>query len=134
MQLCGSLSILWHCLSLGLECLFITIIAFFQCPIRGCSFHLGEENGNPLQYSCLKKSHGWRSLVDYSPYGLKASASLLTTLLHDLAISLSLFTFMNWKVKCHPSPVFLSEESQGLRSLVGCCLWGRTESDMTDSI
>ena len=23
----------------------------------------GEGNGNPLQYSCLEKSHGWRSLV-----------------------------------------------------------------------
>ena len=31
-----------------------------------------------------------------------------------------------------PSPVFLPGESQGRRSLVGCHLWGRTESDMTD--
>ena len=23
----------------------------------------GEGNGNPLQFSCLEKSHGWRSLV-----------------------------------------------------------------------
>ena len=27
----------------------------------------GEGNDNSLQYSCLGKSHGWRSLVDYSP-------------------------------------------------------------------
>ena len=26
----------------------------------------GEENGNPLQYPCLEKSQGWRSLVGYS--------------------------------------------------------------------
>ena len=26
-------------------------------------------NGNPLQYSCLEKSHGQRSLVDYTPWG-----------------------------------------------------------------
>ena len=31
-----------------------------------------------------------------------------------------------------PTPVFLPGESQGQRSLVGCHLWGRTESDMTE--
>ena len=31
-----------------------------------------------------------------------------------------------------PAAVFLPGESQGQRSLVGCRLWGRTESDMTD--
>ena len=30
-------------------------------------------NGNPLQYSCLEKSHGWRRLVGYSPWGHKES-------------------------------------------------------------
>ena len=29
-------------------------------------------------------------------------------------------------------PVFLPGESQGRRSLVGCRLWGRTESDTTE--
>ena len=28
-------------------------------------------HGNPLQYSCLEKSHGQRSLVSYSPEGHK---------------------------------------------------------------
>ena len=28
-----------------------------------------EGNGNPLQYSCLEKTHGWRSLAGYSPWG-----------------------------------------------------------------
>ena len=32
-----------------------------------------EGNGNPLQYSCLEKSHGRRSLVGYSPWGRKVS-------------------------------------------------------------
>ena len=31
-----------------------------------------------------------------------------------------------------PTPVFLPGESQGLGSLVGCRLWGRTESDTTE--
>ena len=30
----------------------------------------GEGNGNPLQYSCLE-THGWSSLVGYSPWGHK---------------------------------------------------------------
>ena len=33
----------------------------------------------------------------------------------------------------HPTPVFLPGESQGWRSLVGCRLWGRTESDTTET-
>ena len=32
-----------------------------------------------------------------------------------------------------PTPVFLPGESQGWRSLVGCRLWGRTESDTTEA-
>src|SRR5574337_1914386 len=44
---------------------------------------------------------------------------------HDLATSLSLFTFMHWRRKWQPTPVFLPGESQGWRSLVGCSLWGR---------
>ena len=31
----------------------------------------GEGNDNPLQYSCLKKTHGQRSLVGCSPKGRK---------------------------------------------------------------
>ena len=39
--------------------------------IPGSGRSPGEGNGNPLQYSCLEKSHGWRSLVGYSPWVLK---------------------------------------------------------------
>ena len=51
---------------------------------------------------------------------------------HDWATSLSLFTFMHWRRKWQPTPVFLPGESQGRQSLVGCRLWGRTESDTTE--
>ena len=51
---------------------------------------------------------------------------------HDWVTSLSLFTFTHWRRKWQPTPVFLPGESQGWRSLVGCCLWGHTESDMTE--
>ena len=52
---------------------------------------------------------------------------------HDCVTSLSLFTFMHWRRKWQPTPVFLPRESQGWGSLVGCCLWGRTESDTTEA-
>ena len=46
---------------------------------------------------------------------------------------LSDFTFMHWRRKWQPTPVFLPGESQGQGSLVGCRLWGRTESDTTEA-
>jgi len=49
----------------------------------------------------------------------------------DCTTSLSLFTFMLWRRKRQPTPVFLPGESQGRGSLVGCRLWGRTESETT---
>ena len=52
---------------------------------------------------------------------------------YDWATSLSLFTFMHCRRKWHPAPVFLPGESQGRRSLVGCRLCGRTESDTTEA-
>ena len=52
---------------------------------------------------------------------------------HDCATSLSLFTFLHWRRKWQPTPVFLPGESQGWGSLVGCCLWVRTESDTTEA-
>ena len=44
------------------------------------------------------------------------------------------FTFMLWRRKWQPTPVFLPGESQGRQSLVGCKLWGRTESDTTEAV
>ena len=51
---------------------------------------------------------------------------------HDWVTSLWLFTFVHWRRKWQPTPVFLPGESQGWGSLVGCRLWGRTESDTTE--
>ena len=52
---------------------------------------------------------------------------------HDWATSLSLFSFMHCKRKWQLTPVFLPGESQGRGSLVGCRLWGHTESDTTEA-
>ena len=51
---------------------------------------------------------------------------------HDWTTSLSLFTFMHWRRKWQPTPVFLPGESQRRGSLVGCHLWDHTESDTTE--
>ena len=65
------------------------------------------------------------------PCSLQAMGSLRVG--HARTTSLSLFTFMHWRRKWQPTPVFLPGESQGRVSLVGCCLWSRTESDMTEA-
>ena len=64
------------------------------------------------------------------PGGLQSMGSLRVG--HDSVTSLSLFTFLDWRRKWQPTPVFLPGEFQGQRSLVGCHLWGRTESDTTE--
>ena len=51
---------------------------------------------------------------------------------HDWVTSLLLFTFMHWRRKWQPTPVLLPGEFQGRGSLVGCRLWGHTESDTTE--
>ena len=73
----------------------------------------------------------WRVLWTKEPGRLQSMGSLRVR--HDWVTSLSLFTFMHWRRKWQPTPVFLPEESQGRGSLVGCRLWGRTESDMTEA-
>ena len=72
----------------------------------------------------------WRIPWTEEPSGLQSMGSLRVW--HDWVTSLSLFTFMHWRRKWQPTPVFLPGESQGRRSLVGCHLWGRTESDATE--
>ena len=52
---------------------------------------------------------------------------------HEWATSLSLSTFIHWRRKWQTTSVFLPGESQGQGSLVGCRLWGRTESDTTEA-
>ena len=72
----------------------------------------------------------WKIPWTEEPGGLQSMGSLRVE--HNWASSLSLFTFMHWRRKWQPPPVFLPGESQGRGSLVGCCLWGRTESDTTE--
>ena len=72
----------------------------------------------------------WKMPCTEEPGGLQFMGSLRVG--HDSSTSVSLFTFMHWRRKCQPTPVFLPGESQGRGSLVGCRLWGCTELDMTE--
>ena len=83
-----------------------------------------EGNGNPLQYSCLENPMdrgAWWAAV----HGVAKSQTRLS--------DFSFTTFIHWRRKWQPTPVFLPGESQGWQSLVGCRLWGRTESDTTEA-
>jgi len=51
---------------------------------------------------------------------------------HNWVTLLSLFTITHWRRKWQLIPVFLPGKSQWRRNLVGCCLWGHTESDTTE--
>ena len=84
-----------------------------------------EGNGNPLQYSCLANPMDggawWAEVHRVSKSRMRLSEFTFV------------FTFMHWRRKWQPTPVFLPGESQGQGSLVGCRVWGRTESDMTEA-
>ena len=58
---------------------------------------------------------------------------MLPAIVSDWWPALSLFTFLHWRRKWQPSPVFLPGESRGRWSLVGCHLWGcRVGHDWSD--
>ena len=72
----------------------------------------------------------WKILWTEEPGRLQSMGLLRVG--HDRVTSLLLFTFMHWRRTWQPTPAFLPGESQGWGSLVGCPLWGRTESDTTE--
>ena len=84
----------------------------------------GEGNGTPLQYSCLEDpmaGGAWQAAV----HGVAKSQTRLSNFTFTFY-----FHALEKKMATHSS--FLPGESQGLGSLVGCHLWGHTESDTTE--
>ena len=70
-------------------------------PGFGSQCRIGEGNGTPLQYSCLENpmdGGAWWAAV----HGVAKSQTRLSD-----------FTFMHWRRKWQPTPVFLPGESQG---------------------
>ena len=67
------------------------------------SWFIGEDNGTPLQYSCLENpmdGGAWWVAV----HGVATS---------QIRLSDFTFTFMHWRRKWQPTPVFLPGESHG---------------------
>ena len=83
----------------------------------------GEGNGNPCQYSCLEnpmdRGACWAAVRGVAQKSETTEATQ--------------YACMHWRRQWKPPPVFLPGESQGPGSLVGCCLWGRTELDTTEA-
>ena len=73
----------------------------------------------------------WKISWMEEPGRLQSTGSLRVR--HNWTTSLLIFTFMLWRRKWQPTPVFLPGEPQRQRTLVGCCLWGRTESDTSEA-
>ena len=84
----------------------------------------GEGNGTPLQYSCLEnpmdRGAWWAAVHGVAKSRTRLSDFTFTFHLHALEKEMATHS------------MFLPGESQGRGSLVGCRLWGRTESDTTE--
>ena len=87
-------------------------------------FHCGEDNGTPLQYSCLENSMNggaWQAAV-HEVTKSRTRLSDFTFAFHFHALEKEMATHsrvLAWRIP-------------GTGSLVGCRLQGRTESDMTE--
>ena len=118
-------------------CCFILYCFFFpffsNMPMSRCSlviYQIQTKKAVVLP-NILSSTLAWKIPWMEEPGGLQSMGSLRVR--HDWATSLSLFTLMHWRRKWQPTPVFLPLKSQGQGSLVGCRLWGRTESDTTEA-
>ena len=101
---------------------FLFVFLLYKYDMSGCLL----ENAMAPHSSTLAWKIPWTEELGR----LQSMGSLRVR--HNCAASLSLFTFLHWRRKWQPTPVLLPGESQGWESLVGCRLWGRTESDTTE--
>ena len=129
-----------HSKYLELDCLFIISVIISHLGNNSFSQAIiskGSRNQR-ANLMCSEKAMAphsstlaWKIPWTEEPGRLQSMGSLGVG--YDWATSFSLFTFMHWRRKWQPTPVFLPGESQGPGSLVGCCLWGCTESDTTEA-
>ena len=108
--------------------LYSTISFFLSMSFKYVSLSYtltGEGNGTPLQYSCLENpmdGGAWWAAV----HGVAKSQARLS----DFTLT---FHFHALEKEMATHSMFLPGESQGRGSLVGCRLWGSTESDTTEA-
>ena len=114
-----------------------TLCNLMDCSMSGLSVlhYLPEFAQTHVHWEKATAPHSstlaWKIPWTEEPGRLQSMES--TRVGHDWVTSLSLFSFMHWRRKWQPTPVFLPRESQGRRSLVGCHLWGCTELDTTEA-
>ena len=96
-------------------------LALSWCSVNALSNNSsGEGNGNPLQYSCLENPMdgvAWWAAVQ----GVAKSRTRLSD-----------FTFMPWRRKWQPTPVFLPGEFRDGGAWWAAIYGVTTESDMTE--
>ena len=86
--------------------------------------YVREGNGTPLQYSCLENpmdGGAWKAAVH--------GVAEVWTRLRDFIFTFHVFA-LEKEMATHSS--VLAWRIPGTGTLVGCCLWGRTESDTTE--
>ena len=114
-----------HCCCCSVAKLCLTLCDPMNCVACQASPSFTDPQSllsNPLQYSCLENPMhrgAWWATV----HGVTKSQTRLS----DFSFT---FTFMHWRRKWQPIPVFLPGESHGYRSLVGYSTWGHKELDM----
>ena len=86
---------------------------------------IGERNGTPLQYSCLENPMDgraeWAAVHGVAKSQTRLSDFTFTFHFHALEKEMATHTsVLDWRIP-------------GMGSLVGCCLWGCTESDTTEA-
>ena len=100
-----------------------------QLTLCVCIFNVliihGEGNGTPLQYSCLKNPMDggawWATVPGVSKSRTRLSDFTFTFHFHALEKEMATHSgVLAWRIP-------------GTGSLVGCCLWDRTESDTTEA-
>ena len=125
-----SVCLLWRALFRSYACFLIGLFIWYSAVCRSFQLFTTEYDVS-LEKAMAPHSStlSWKIPWVEEPGGLQSMGSLRVR--HDWATSLSLFT--HWRRKWQPTPVFLPGESQGRGSLVGCHLWGRTESDTTEA-
>ena len=103
---------------LGEKILWIDMLWDYACQIEESGL---EPKGSGELLENFEPERNQIIIVLYNSYSVKWE-----TLVE------SAFTFMHWRRKWQPTPVFLPGEFQEWGSLVGCRLWGHTESDTTE--
>ena len=106
-------SVYYMCVGLFLALFSVQFIcSFFFPPIADCIHHCSLQSGS------------------VNPPALNFLNIMMATMPFCFWYKLlNKCTDIQWRRKWQPTPVFLPGRSQGRRSLLGCRLWGRTESD-----